>query len=265
MPETVGDDFLYKYVPALDRRVHRLGLAGNFGLSSTGIESAFDAGLNYLFWTPRMKTVTPILRARLQQNREQMVVASGPTTGWFGGHLVRATDKLLKTLDTDYIDILQLFWLGKTSAWTEGTVDALLQLRESGKDRRIGVSIHVRKRAGELSADSPLDMLMVRYNAAHPGAEQDIFPHVTPDKTAVVAYTATRWRKLLRRPRGWDGRIPTAADCYRFCLSSPAVDITLCGPKNEDQLNENLKGLEAGPMEEEEMAWMREFGRVVHG
>jgi aryl-alcohol dehydrogenase-like predicted oxidoreductase len=193
------------------------------------------------------------------------VVATGPTTGWFGGHLRRATDKLLQTLDTDYIDVLQLFWLGKSSAWTPGTIDALVSLRESGKVRRIGVSIHDRPRAGELAADSPLDLLMVRYNAAHPGAERDIFPRVEEKRTAVVAYTATRWRKLLKRPRGWTGKVPSAADCYRFCLSHPAVDIVLCGPKNETQLNENLAGLAQGPLDADEMAWMREFGHVVHG
>ncbi len=194
-----------------------------------------------------------------------MVVATGPTLGYSGGHIRRATDKILQTLDTDYIDILQLFWLGKTSAWTQGTTDALLELRESGKVRRIGVSIHDRERAGRLAADSPLDLLMVRYNAAHPGAERDIFPHVDPARTAVVAYTATRWRKLLKRPRGWKGPVPTAADCYRFCLSHPSVDIVLTGPKNKAQLKENLEGVAKGPMTEEELVWMREFGSVVHG
>ena len=38
---------------------------------------------------------------------------------------------------------------------------------------------------------------MIRYNAAHPGAEQDVFPHLAARQPAVVAYTATSWRKLL--------------------------------------------------------------------
>lgn len=43
--------------------------------------------------------------------------------------------------------------------------------------RWLCVSIHDRPRAGRLAADSVLDALMIRYNAAHPGAEQEIFPH----------------------------------------------------------------------------------------
>jgi aryl-alcohol dehydrogenase-like predicted oxidoreductase len=258
-------DFLHREVPSLGRSVHRLGMACNFGLEPAAMEAGIEAGLNYIFWTPRMGKITQALSAALKPNRDKLVIASGPTFGYFGGQLRTATEQILRELDTDYLDILQLFWLGKTSAWTEGTIEALLELRASGKVRKIGVSIHDRERAGRLASDSDLDMLMVRYNAAHPGAEQDIFPHIRPNKTAVVAYTATRWRKLLKRPKGWTGPVPTAADCYRFCLSNPAVDVVLHGPKNRKQLRENLEGIAKGPMTPEEITWMRELGSVVHG
>jgi aryl-alcohol dehydrogenase-like predicted oxidoreductase len=48
-------------------------------------------------------------------------------------------------------------------------------------------------------------------------------------------------------------------------LSRDEVDLNLMGVQNEDQLRANLRGLEAGPLTKEEMIWMREFGRVVHG
>jgi predicted aldo/keto reductase-like oxidoreductase len=106
---------------------------------------------------------------------------------------------------------------------------------------------------------------MVRYNAAHTGAEQDIFPHLAKRKPAIVAYTATRWGGLLNRPKDWTGPIMTASDCYRFCLSNPQVDIVLTGPKNRQQLQENLSGLgEKGPLSEEELSWIRDFGQIVH-
>ena len=54
----------------------------------------------------------------------------------------------------------------------QSTQEELVKLRESGKVKAIGVSIHDRARAGRLAASSPLDLLMVRYNAAHPGAEE---------------------------------------------------------------------------------------------
>ena len=133
--------------------------------------------------------------------------------------------RILEKLGTDYIDVFQLFWVGRTSALTSSTIDAIVELRQSGMVRAIGVSIHDRKRAGKLADDSPLDMLMIRYNAAHTGAEQDIFPYLVKRNPAIVAYTATRWRALLKRPKGWDGPVMSATDCYRFCLHNPNVDI----------------------------------------
>ena len=57
----------------------------------------------------------------------------------------------------------------------------------------------------------------------------------------------------------------TAGDCYRWCLSNPSVDVTLTGPASTQQLDDNLKALERGALSAEEDAWMRSFGRAVHG
>ena len=261
----MNDDFLYRDVPALGRRVFRLGLATNYGVEGADLEWALDQGVNYVFWTSNARKVTKSLKTVIKRDRESFILASGPTTGYFGGSIRRACDQLLKKLGTEYLDILQLFWLGRTSAWTPSTIDALVSLRESGKVRAIGVSIHDRKRAAKLVIDSPLDMLMIRYNAAHPGAELDIFPHLTKRKPAIVAYTATRWRGLLKRPKSWNGPVMTASDCYRFCLSNPNVDLVLTGPKNRQQLQENLSNLqEKGPLSEEKNRWIRNFGQIVH-
>jgi hypothetical protein len=39
----------------------------------------------------------------------------------------------------------------------------------------------------------------------------------------------------------------------------------LSGPKTGAQLDENLVAIAAGPMPEDELAWMRELGKIVHG
>jgi len=261
----MNDDFLYRDVPAFGRRVFRLGLATNYGVEGMDLDWALDQGVNYIFWTPKAKEVTKSLKAAIKRDRESIIVACGPTTGYFGPSIRRACERLLTELDTEYLDVFQLFWLGRMSAWTPSTIDALTSLRESGKVRAIGLSIHDRKRAGKLAEDSPLNMLMIRYNAAHTGAEQDIFPHLAKRKPAIVAYTATRWGGLLKRPKGWSGPVMTASDCYRFCLSNSHVDLVLTGPKNRRQLQENLSCLqEKGPLSEEESRWIRNFGQMVH-
>jgi aryl-alcohol dehydrogenase-like predicted oxidoreductase len=114
--------------------------------------------------------------------------------------------------------------------------------------------------------DPAFDAIMVRYNAAHPGAEREVFPHLDAGgaRPGVVAFTATRWGTLLDprlTPAG--DATPRASDCYRFSLSHPDVDLTLAGPKDRAQLDEALAALERGPMSAEEMAWMKRVGVAV--
>lgn len=257
-------DFLRREVPALRKSLLRLGLSGTFRLDEAGCREALER-VQYVFWSPRMKPLTRALRDALARDRERYAVAAGPLLGYFPGAVRKTAEAALRALGTDYLDVFQLYWLGKMSAFTGAIQEELVALREEGKVRALGVSIHDRPRAGRLAESSILDLLMIRYNAAHPGAETDVFPHLARRRPAVVAYTATSWRKLLRPPRGWKGPPATAGDCYRFCLTSPHVDVVLTGPRNVAELRENLAALDQGPLSDAEMAFMRELGRAVHG
>ncbi len=255
-------DFLRRDVSALGKQLFRLGLSASFGLDEAGFREALER-IQYVLLVHR----TPLrpLREALARDRARYVIAAGPALGYFGGSVRRRVEGLLRTLGTDYIDVLQLYWLGKMSAFTRGVQDEMVKLREEGKVRVLGTSIHDRPRAGRLAQDSILDLLMIRYNAAHPGAERDVFPHLEKRRPAVVAYTATSWRRLLRAPKGWTGPVMTAGDCYRFCLASPHVDVVLTGPRDVAELRENLASVDRGPPSPEELGWMRRFGEAVHG
>jgi len=266
-------EFTHATLPSLGKEVLRLGVAGNYGLKPPDIEYAADRGVDYWCWSPNYKTVTPALKELFKQDRERHVVAMlglGLTTGM----VRRGVHKALRLLGTDYLDVYQLSWLSRTSRFSPAIQDECLALREEGKIRSIGVSIHDRARAGRLAADSILDMFMIRYNAAHPGAEQDIFPHLHRDPT-MVSYTATSWRQLLKPLKGLEmppypgdfqgAAVPplTAPMCYRFVLGSPSIHVALTGPANREQLDENLTVLEQGPLSADEDAWVRDYGKLV--
>lgn len=260
------DEFTHRDLPLVRKRVLRLGLAFNFGIDAAAVESALESGVNYLFWAKLRKgDQHEVVKTALKRDRQRYVLATGALFGFFAGGVRSGAEKALRSFDVDYIDVFHLFWLGKMSAFTAAVRRELVALREEGLVRALGVTIHDRKRAAKLAENSPLDLLMIRYNAAHPGAETDIFPSYAKRRPLTVSYTATSWRKLLKRPKGWNGPVMTPPDCYRFCLSSPHVDVVLCGPKNRDQLRENLSALEKGPLSAEENEWMRRFGREVHG
>ena len=260
--------FVRRHVPVLGREVFRLGLACNYGVDARGFDRAIERGVEYVFWTHR-KTggVEPALARVLQSNRDRIVLGAGPMVGFFGGNVRRGAESLLRKLRVERIDVFHLFWLGVGSALTDATMEAMARLKEEGKVGAFAVSIHDRKRAGELVKSSPIDWYMLRYNAAHPGAERDIFPNLerAPKRPAVCAYTATSWRRLLKKPSGWTGNAMTAGDCYRFCLSSPDVDLALMGPSSLAHVDANLDALERGPLSADEETWMRAFGQAVHG
>jgi aryl-alcohol dehydrogenase-like predicted oxidoreductase len=167
----------------------------------------------------------------------------------------------------DQVEILLLGWFNRYPS--RRIIDSCLKLKQEGKIRFIGVSGHNRRFHGELlgRADSPFDLQMFRYNAAHRGAEQDILPFVPAVYVpGLLAYTATRWGALLREKKMPLGERPlSASDCYRFVLSNPAMDICMTGPANADQLAEAVQTLDLGPLSPAEMDRVRRIGDHVHG
>jgi aryl-alcohol dehydrogenase-like predicted oxidoreductase len=248
-------------------QVLRLGLSTTYWPGRKAIHLAIDRGVNVFFGFGIDMQMHWTLRDVMRGRREQFVIATGAYNLIWGYTDVRKTlERRLKALRTDYIDAFLFLGVLKEAQFPGRVRDELLRLREEGKVRRIGLSTHDRKLAGRLAAEGVLDAFMIRYNAAHPGAESDIFPHLAAHDPALISYTATRWGLLLRRPRGYPKgeRLPTAAECYRFVLSNPHVDVCLTAPYNIRQLRENLAALEAGPLSDEDMAFMRAFGEKVH-
>src|SRR4029077_2263985 len=146
-------------------------------------------------------------------------------------------------------------------------LDASRRLRERGLIRHIAISTHHRPLVSDLSADPDIGIVHVRYNAVHPGAEREVFPLLAANgnRLGMVAFTATSWRQLLNSRRVPPGElVPTAADCYRFVLSHPAVDVCMTGPANEAQAAEALGAIELGPMRPDELAWMGRVGDFIH-
>ena len=263
-PSEVASDFLHTTLGSTGRRVFRLGLSGSYCKDDRTIRAGIEAGMNYVFLYRWHRRTVRVLREVLPENREKYVIATG--VGNFGRWLVRrALEGYLRDLRTDYIDVFHIFWVSAGGLKSK-TLDLLQRFKEEGKIRNIAISTHARRYAAELVQKGQLDVVMMRYNAAHRGAEGEIFPHLSVSQPGVVSYTATRWGMLLKRPRRWaaSDRTPTAADCYRFVLSNPSVHVCLTAPRDERQLQENLAAVARGPLCAEDMEFMRNFGDAVH-
>lgn len=259
-------------LPKLNRTVTRLGVAPNYGLRSADIGYAAERGVNYWVFSASAgeRWATSGLKELLKRDRDKHVVAV-LGAGYFPWMVRWSIDRARKALGVDTLDIFQLGWLGVSSALTPSIEETLLKAKEEGKIRAIGTSIHDRPRAAHLAEEGCMDMLMLRYNAAHPGAEREIFPHLAARDPLIVAYTGTSWGQLLKaQPSGladWPGpgSAPplTAPLCYRFQLQSPHVHVAITGPGSRAQLDENLGALDDGPLSAAQEAWIREYGRHV--
>lgn len=262
------DSWRYATLPTVDRRVSRLGVAPNYGLKSSDIAYAAERGVNYWVFSSSggERWATQGLRELLRKERDRHVVAV-LGAGYFPWMVRWTLERARKALDIEQLDVFLLGWLGVSAALTPGIEDVLVKAKEEGKIRAIGTSIHDRPRAAKLAESSCIDLFMLRYNAAHPGAEREVFPHMATRNPAVVAYTGTSWGQLLKTPApelGAGATPPmTAAQCYRFQLSNPHVHVALTGPGNRAQLDENLRALDQGPLSPNEEAWMRAYGQVV--
>ncbi len=121
--------------------------------------------------------------------------------------------------------------------------------------------------AAEIAASGQCDLLMIRYNAAHRGAETEIFPVTTQQQVPVVAYTGLRWGALLKSTPDDppDFVPPPAREWYRFILANPAVAVTLMAPNGRAELDENLTLLDDWqPPTPQVMQTLRDHGDRVH-
>lgn len=231
--------------------VCRLGLAtrGGSRLTPADVEQALARGVNYLNWCARPDGLSRAV-ASLGAARKQVVVAV-QFQARDPAEAAREFDWILRELATDYLDVATLYYVESEREWRQlsapgGVLEYLEEQKRLGRLRLIGVTSHQRKLAASWARSGRLDMLMIRYNAAHRGAEEDVFPVVCDLGIPVVTYTALRWKALLRAtpedPPGF--RPPPAVEWYRFCLAHPAVSVTLTAPFNRGELDEVLALLE---------------------
>ena len=266
----------------------RLGLAtrGNTHLEPEDIRHAVARGINYLNWCGHSDGLSRAIR-EMGPDRDRVIVAWQIQSSTADGAR-RELDGALDELGTDRIDLVTLYYVESESEWIDlascgGACEILAEAKEQGQIRMIGLTSHQRamassiaagnllpppdERATGLNASRPLDALMLRYNAAHRGAETDVFPTTDRIDLPVVVYTCLRWGALMKPTTSdpEDFSPPPAPEWYRYALANPSVAVVLMAPNGRDELDHNLGLLddwrEPSP---DEMAAMTSHGDRVY-
>jgi aryl-alcohol dehydrogenase-like predicted oxidoreductase len=249
--------------------VGRLGISSSFGAPCAAFELAFEKGCNYFTWGTFIKGRSPEMKKALlniiaKGQRDKLVISM-----YTYAHNAFLTEKCylkgLRELGIDYADVLLLGYFSRRPG--QSLIDGALRIKEKGWVRHIGISGHNRKLFAPLAAENTFDVLHLRYNAAHRGAETDVFPHLAKEnRPGIVSFTATRWRQLLNPKKMPPGERPaTAAECYHFVLSNPNIDVCMMGTRSLEQMQENLNVLDMTTMSTEELQRMRKIGDFLHG
>lgn len=244
-----------------------LGLAGSGAMDASFAALAFDPGVNYFFFYDfTYKNFLDGLKPIVANHREQVLIATG-SDDRDRALLRQYLEQVRQYLNVDVLDVFFAEYISPHEDITQrlAVLDELWAWKEKGLIRYVGATTHNRAIALDLIKSDRCEVLMHRYNMAHRKAEEQVFPMAQQARIPVVAFTCTRWGKLLQGHPNWQGEIPTAADCYRYALHQKAVKIALTAPETQAQLEENLSVLQVPEFTPEAIARWQEYGALIYG
>jgi aryl-alcohol dehydrogenase-like predicted oxidoreductase len=183
-----------------------------------------------------------------------------------------AVERSLRRLQTDYIDLLQLHNPALGLIADPGTYQVLEELKEEGKIRFYGVSVHPPEEGLAAVEVMRPDTVQIVYNVVRREAEDRFFPAARATNVAVIAreplangllagkYTRdSTWENgdiRARMPRPYVAQIAAVAEkvkelaaqarvtaaqlALRFVLDNEAVSVVIVGMKTVAQVEENL-------------------------
>lgn len=232
------------------------------------VAAAFAAGINFflisadMHWPRYEATRTGLehLLARVPRDRIVVATASYVTQPEFCELPYKEVLDAIPALGT--IDILVAGGAYPHELASRLPVYQRHREKQLAGARAIGVSFHDRRAAVSAINDATIDVAFVRYNTAHPGAQRDVFPHLSAERTTrVFGFTSTYGHREAP-PLADDIWIPELTDHYRFALSRPELDGLLCSPTEPAHIAALVAAMERGPLSLEEERHMIELAHV---
>jgi aryl-alcohol dehydrogenase-like predicted oxidoreductase len=173
--------------------------------------------------------------------------------------ILRIIDESRKKLRMDVIDIVQFHGLPVEGYDPREAFEALLEAKEKGWTRFVGVSADG-KAAADAAADWPLDTQEFTYNMLYQEAEADLMPTLSergmgtiikrPISNAVWQQTEKPdgsfmggpWERAKQLPlTDLAGGMPLTEFALRFTLSNPGVSTAIIGTTNPDHIRSNVE------------------------
>ncbi|MEX2162512.1 MAG: aldo/keto reductase [Anaerolineales bacterium] len=202
--------------------------------------------------------------------------------------LVAGVESNLARLGTDYVDLLQNH-IHKWEPNTEVFLEGFRRLQKAGKVRAYGASSSDFEFVQRFNADGGMATLQIDYSILNRTPEAEIFPYCQQNDIGILVrgplamgILAGKFSASSRFPEGdfrqnWIDK-PAENTVFlndlakveklkslarerslgqlalQFSITHPAVSVSIPGAKNTQQLAQNLKAAELGPLGAEELA-----------
>jgi hypothetical protein len=232
------------------------------------VTRAFDAGINFFFLTADMhwpyyqatrKGLAELFTSR-SMARTEVVVAGAAYVTQPEFCSMPFTEIVEHVTGLQRLDLLVAG--GAYGHNLGGRLPVFHRHREAAFNgcKAIGASFHERDAARWAVSSNAVDIAFVRFNAGHPGAAWDLFPHLArPRETLVYNFNTThgfvseKKAKKLRPKSKW---VPSITDHYRLALSQPAIDGLMVALEGDGQIEALIRACDEGPLTVDEQRYL---------
>ena len=220
-------------------RVKRLGFGG-IPIQRVSEEEAvevvrrcYELGIDY-YDTARGYTVSEERIGKALEDMRDTVVLATKSGRRTSEELLGELEVSLANLRTDWIDVYQLHNVSSMEAWEQvkgpgGALEALVQARDDGKIRHLGITSHDPGVLTEIVREDVFETVMIPYNYLTLKPEEDLLPLCREMNVGTISM----------KPFG-GGVFSNANTALKFVLGGGRVDIAIPGMMSVAEVEENV-------------------------
>lgn len=283
----------YRKLPHGNEEISVLG----FGTSAIGeaseeeiiatVQMAIENGINYFDLASghanTFETFGKAIKGKRDQVYLQIHFGANYETGAYGWttNLNKIKESIkwqLEKLQTDYIDFGFIHCLDEPAdlkaVKEAGVIDYLLDLKEKGVIRHIGLSSHTPALVNQVLDMNILDMVMFSINPAYDNnhgsyaigkndERMALYQRCEKEGVAISVMKAFSAGQLLDKDKSPFKHALTHSQCIQYALDKPAVVTVLPGTRNREDLKDILKYNQATD-EEKDYSIIAQFDEIEH-
>lgn len=250
-----------------------IGMAGEKEIEET-MNLALENGVNYFDMASADAAPFPAFGRALAGRRKDVFFQihfgasyQGGKYGWTTNldKIKRSVDWQLSALKTDYIDFGFLHCIDEEAdlrhVFDRGILDYILELKQQGVVRHVGLSSHTPEIAHMAMDAGILDMLMFSINPAYDyrdeseyavgsaAERQSLYRRCEAEGVGICVMKAFSGGQLLNAKTSPFGRALTEYQCIQYALDKPGVLTVVPGVRNREDLRRILGFVNAAPEE----------------